>query len=95
MGLKPQCQHDPAAGIPKEVAATIGMAVDHCRRNRSLEGLQANAGESSAAELEYMSIVSEKPTSELVKITVEMKSFKACDKLRVERMNQRYIGARM
>ncbi|KAK2991286.1 hypothetical protein RJ640_024551 [Escallonia rubra] len=31
-----------AAGIPKEVAATIGMAVDHRRRSRSLEGLQAN-----------------------------------------------------
>ncbi|KAK2991281.1 hypothetical protein RJ640_024546 [Escallonia rubra] len=104
-----------AAGIPKKVAATIGMAVDHRRRNRSLEGLQANvqrvksykaklvvfpsqggifqAGESSAEELEYMPILSEKPTSELVKITDEMKSFKACDKLRVERMNQCYIGA--
>ncbi|KAK2991288.1 hypothetical protein RJ640_024553 [Escallonia rubra] len=35
------------------------------------------ARESSAAELEYMPIVSEKPTSELVKITEEMKSFKA------------------
>ncbi|KAK3019946.1 hypothetical protein RJ639_002993 [Escallonia herrerae] len=106
-----------AAGIPKKIAATIGMAVDHRRRNRSLEGLQANvqrvksykaklfvfpsqggifqAGESSPEELEYMPILSEKPTSELVKITDEMKSFKACDKLRVERMNQRYIGAGM
>ncbi|KAK2991289.1 hypothetical protein RJ640_024554 [Escallonia rubra] len=115
----PKLKHidSAAAGIPKKVAATIGMAVDHCRRNRSLEGLQANvqrvkcykaklvlfpsqggifqAGESSAETLEYMPILREKPTTELVKITDEMKSFKACDKLRVEQMNQCYIGARM
>ncbi|KAK2991292.1 hypothetical protein RJ640_024557 [Escallonia rubra] len=113
------------SGIPKKVAATIGMAVDHHRRNLSLEGLQANverlksykaklvvfprragrvqAGESSAEELETATeipgqdrpIVREKPTGEFVKITDEMKSFKACDKLRIERMNQRYICAGM
>ncbi|XP_076912895.1 large ribosomal subunit protein eL13z-like [Bidens hawaiensis] len=31
-----------AAGIPKILAPTIGIAVDHRRRNSSLEGLQAN-----------------------------------------------------
>jgi len=31
-----------AAGIPKKLAPTIGISVDHRRRNRSLEGLQAN-----------------------------------------------------
>jgi len=31
-----------AAGIPKKLAPTIGIAVDHRRRNRSLESLQAN-----------------------------------------------------
>lgn len=31
-----------AAGIPKKLAPTIGIAVDHRRRNRSLEGLQTN-----------------------------------------------------
>ncbi|KAH9608714.1 hypothetical protein KSS87_019192 [Heliosperma pusillum] len=31
-----------AAGIPKKQAPTIGIAVDHRRRNRSVEGLQAN-----------------------------------------------------
>ncbi|XP_076925271.1 large ribosomal subunit protein eL13z-like [Bidens hawaiensis] len=31
-----------AAGIPKKLAPTIGIAVDHRRRNCSLEGLQAN-----------------------------------------------------
>ena len=30
------------AGIPKKWAPTVGIAVDHRRKNRSLEGLQAN-----------------------------------------------------
>ena len=30
------------AGIPSKLAPTIGIAVDHRRRNRSLEGLQEN-----------------------------------------------------
>ncbi|CAN1175240.1 60S ribosomal protein L13-1 [Linum perenne] len=32
-----------AAGIPKKLAPTIGISVDHKRKNRSLEGLQVNA----------------------------------------------------
>lgn len=32
------------AGIPAKLAPTIGIAVDHRRRNRSLESLQENAG---------------------------------------------------
>jgi large subunit ribosomal protein L13e len=31
------------AGIPIKLASTIGIAVDHRRRNRALEGLQENA----------------------------------------------------
>ncbi|RXI08167.1 hypothetical protein DVH24_022311 [Malus domestica] len=114
-----------SAGIPKKLAPTIGISVDHRRKNRSLEGLQANvqrlktykaklvvfprrakhtkAGDSSAEELAnatqlhapYLPIAREKPTVELVKITDELKSFKAYDKLRVERMNQRHVGARL
>uniref|UniRef100_A0A0C9RL50 60S ribosomal protein L13 n=1 Tax=Wollemia nobilis TaxID=56998 RepID=A0A0C9RL50_9CONI len=114
-----------AAGVPKKLAPTIGIAVDHRRKNRSLEGLQANvnrlktykaklvvfprsarkfkAGDSSAEELAtatqvqvtYMPIVQEKPSVELVKVTDEMKSFKAYAKLRVERMNKRMVGTRM
>ncbi|EHA8590894.1 60S ribosomal protein L13-2 [Cocos nucifera] len=114
-----------AAGIPKKLAPTIGIAVDHRRKNRSLEGLQANvqrlktykaklvifprrarkfkAGDSAPEELAtatqvqgpYMPIVHEKPSVELVKVTDEMKSFRAYAKLRVERMNQRQVGARM
>lgn len=61
------------------------------------------AGDSSAEELatatqvqgQYMPIIMEKPTVELVKVTEEMKSFKAYGKLRVERMNQRHVGARL
>ncbi|KAL8159712.1 hypothetical protein V2J09_001249 [Rumex salicifolius] len=113
-----------AAGINKKVATTIGIAVDHRRKNRSLESLQTNVqrlktykaklvvfprrtkkfkgGDSSAEELanatqvqgNYMPIELEKPTVELVKVTDEMKSFKAYDKLRLERMNKKHLGAR-
>ncbi|KAI3929685.1 hypothetical protein MKX01_025853, partial [Papaver californicum] len=31
-----------SAGIPKKLAPTIGISVDHRRRNSSLEGLQTN-----------------------------------------------------
>ncbi|CAL2244128.1 unnamed protein product [Prunus armeniaca] len=114
-----------SAGIPKKLAPTIGIAVDHRRKNRSLEGLQANvqrlktykaklvvfprragkfkAGDSAPEELanatqlqgSYLPIAREKPSVELVKVTDDLKSFKAYDKLRVERMNQRHVGARL
>ncbi|KAK2639914.1 hypothetical protein Ddye_027709 [Dipteronia dyeriana] len=114
-----------AAGVPKKLAPTIGIAVDHRRKNKSLEGLQANvqrlktykaklvvfprrsrkskAGDSAPEELAtatqvqgpYMPIALEKPTVELVKVTPEMKSFKAYDKLRVERTNERHLGVRL
>lgn len=61
------------------------------------------AGDSAPEELAtatqvqgpYMPIVREKPSIELVKVTDEMKAFKAYAKLRVERMNERHVGARM
>ncbi|RWR84652.1 Ribosomal protein L13e [Cinnamomum micranthum f. kanehirae] len=114
-----------AAGIPKKLAPTIGIAVDHRRKNRSLEGLQANVqrlktykaklvifprrsgkfknGDSSAEELasatqvhgDYMPITREKPVVELVKVTDEMKAFKAYQKLRLEQTNKRHHGARL
>ncbi|KAL3351422.1 hypothetical protein AABB24_019823 [Solanum stoloniferum] len=114
-----------AAGIPKKLAPTIGIAVDHRRRNRSLEGLQTNvqrlktykaklvifprhakkvkAGDSGAEELanatqvqgSYLPIVREQPAIELVKVTDEMKSFKAYGKLRIERTNARHVGVRL
>ncbi|KAL3653778.1 60S ribosomal protein L13B [Castilleja foliolosa] len=113
-----------AAGIPKKLAPTIGISVDHRRRNRSLEGLQTNVqrlktykakvvvfprrarkfknGDSTPEELAtatqvsgaFLPIVREKPTVELVKVTNELKSFKAFDKLRLERTNARYVGVR-
>ncbi|GMH29533.1 hypothetical protein Nepgr_031376 [Nepenthes gracilis] len=114
-----------AAGIPKKLAPTIGIAVDHRRKNRSLESLQANvqrlktykaklvvfprrarkfkAGDSAPEELAtatqihgpYMPIALEKPTVELVKVTEDMKSFNAYAKLRLERTNERHMGARL
>ncbi|XP_068640027.1 large ribosomal subunit protein eL13z-like [Aristolochia californica] len=114
-----------AAGIPKKLAPTIGIAVDHRRRNRSLESLQANVqrlktykaklvifprrsgkfknGDSSREELasatqvqgEYLPITAEEPRVELVNVTPEMKSFKAYQKLRIERTNKRHQGARL
>jgi large subunit ribosomal protein L13e len=61
------------------------------------------AGDSSPEELAsatqvqgaYMPIVREKPTVELVKVTDEMRKFKAYDKLRIERTNVRHVGARL
>ncbi|KAH0648222.1 hypothetical protein KY285_033470 [Solanum tuberosum] len=114
-----------AAGIPKNLAPTKGIAVDHRRRNRSLEGLQANvqrlktykaklvifprrakkvkAGDSSAEELAtaiqvqgpYLPITREQPAVNFVKVTGEMKSFKAYSKLCIERKNARHMGARL
>jgi len=43
----------------------------------------------------YLPIVREKPSVELVNVTDEMKAFKAYYKLRLERTNQRYFGARL
>nr|BAM64854.1 RPL13 protein [Beta vulgaris] len=114
-----------AAGITKKLAPTIGIAVDHRRRNRSLESLQTNtqrlktykaklvvfprrarkfkAGDSAPEELatatqvqgDFMPIVRERPISELVKVTDEMKSFNAYAKLRLERTNERHMGIRL
>ncbi|KAL8508674.1 hypothetical protein ACS0TY_019066 [Phlomoides rotata] len=113
-----------AAGIAKKLAPTVGISVDHRRRNCSLEGFQTNvqrlktykaklvvfprrarkvkAGDSSPEELAsatqvtgtFLPIVSVKPTVELVKVSEDMKSFKAYDKLRLERTNKRHAGVR-
>ncbi|KAJ6703843.1 60S RIBOSOMAL PROTEIN L13 [Salix viminalis] len=68
------------------------------RRARKLK-----AGDSAPEELatatqvqgQFMPIVREKASVELVKVTEEMKSFKAYDKLRMERTNARHVGARL
>lgn len=60
------------------------------------------AGDSTAEELanatqvqgDFMPIVSEKAPMELVKLTADMKAFKAYDKIRLERTNKRHAGAR-
>ncbi|KAF6166768.1 hypothetical protein GIB67_005644 [Kingdonia uniflora] len=75
-----------AAGVPKKLAPTIGIVVDYRRRNRSLEGLQAYGS--------FMPITREIPLFELVKVTEEMKNFKAYGKLRTETTNTRHVGVR-
>ncbi|XP_020596967.1 60S ribosomal protein L13-1-like [Phalaenopsis equestris] len=110
---------------PKKLASTIGIAVDRRRKNRSLEGLQANAQrlktykaklvvfplrarkfkavDSAPEELDTatqvkasaLPIVHRRPSVELLKVTEEMKAFRAHEKLRVERMNARQVGARL
>ena len=60
------------------------------------------AGDSAPEELAsatqvqgpYLPIAREKPSVELVKVTEEMKSFQAYDKLCLERTNQRHVGVR-
>lgn len=71
--------------------------------NLHLNTIFAQAGDSSVEELAnatqvqgpYLPIVREQPTIELVKVTNEMKSFKAYDKLRIERTNARHSGVRL
>lgn len=43
---------------------------------------------------DYMPMVLEKPTMELVELTSDMKLFKAYNKIRQERTMKRYAGAR-
>lgn len=60
------------------------------------------AGDSTAEELAtatqvqgpYLPITREQPSVDFVKVTNEMKSFKAYDKLRIERANARHMGVR-
>ncbi|CAN1186562.1 60S ribosomal protein L13-1 [Linum perenne] len=70
-----------AADIPKKLAPTIGISVDHRRKNRSLEGLQVNAQRLKtykaklvifprrARKGDNLPIDRVKPTVELVKVT--------------------------
>lgn len=70
---------------------------------KSLNLVTTQAGDSTAEELAnatqvqgtFLPITGEKPTVELVKVTEEMKSFKAYGKLRVERTFARHVGARL
>ncbi|KAF9601651.1 hypothetical protein IFM89_021117 [Coptis chinensis] len=89
-----------AMGIPKKFAPTIGIAVDHRHKNRSLEGLQANAlspeefAAATQAPSSYMRVVAETPTVGLVKPTEDIKAFNAYAKLRIEMVNKKHFGAR-
>jgi large subunit ribosomal protein L13e len=64
---------------------------------------KVKAGDSTLEELtnatqvqgSYLPIAREKPTVQLVKVTDEMKAFKAYYKLHLERTNKRHLGARL
>ncbi|KAJ8427929.1 hypothetical protein Cgig2_023305 [Carnegiea gigantea] len=102
-----------APGTPKKLAPTIGIAVDHRRRNRSPESLQSNVQrlktymakpailllrswqpQPKSKGTTCQSFV-RPPSIELVDVTDEMKSFNAYAKLRLERTNERHMGARL
>ena len=113
------------AGVPAKLAPTIGIAVDHRRKNRSLEGLQANvarlkayrsslvvfprdakkpkAGDASAEEQQtaaqakgrvLLPIKTAATKLETVAITADMKAAPAYAKLRIERVNAKFVGIR-
>ncbi|KAG0457602.1 hypothetical protein HPP92_022759 [Vanilla planifolia] len=76
-----------AAGIPRKLAPTIGIAAGDSAPEELASATQVKG--------DYLPIVREKPSVEFVKVTDEMKAFKAYGKLRVERMNARQVGARL
>ncbi|KAK4572419.1 hypothetical protein RGQ29_030744 [Quercus rubra] len=96
--------------FPRSMHSPLGLQLIIAEGIVSLEGLQANVQRLKTFKAKlvvfprrvgkfkvqgpYLPIVREKPSVELVKITEEMKSFKAYDKLRLERMNVRHVGAR-
>merc|ERR1711963_205167 len=88
------------AGISMKLAPTIGIAVDHRRRNLSLEGLQANVSRLKTYKSnlvvfpKLMPIKKVAAPLEYVTITPEMKAASAYGKLRLERMNLRLEGKR-
>uniref|UniRef100_A0A2N9EGN6 Uncharacterized protein n=1 Tax=Fagus sylvatica TaxID=28930 RepID=A0A2N9EGN6_FAGSY len=85
---------------------TIGIAVDHRRKESFFGGssrlmcrrLVDSAPEELASATQVQAhtclLAREKPSFELVKVTEEMKSFKAYDKLRLEQTNQHHVGVR-
>ncbi|RZR93497.1 hypothetical protein BHM03_00022013 [Ensete ventricosum] len=97
-----RCGRRPAAGGRRKAEGGRRKAEGESRQGFfTLEELKA--GNSAPEELAtatqvqgpYMPIAHEKPLVELVKVTDEMKSFKAYATLGVERTNQRQVGARL
>ncbi|KAG9155744.1 hypothetical protein Leryth_004017 [Lithospermum erythrorhizon] len=62
-------------------------------RGFTLEELKELAN-ATQVQGQYLPIGVEKPAVELVKITEDMKSFRAYNKLRLERTNARHVGVR-
>merc|ERR1711962_495849 len=93
------------AGIPRKYAATIGLCVDHRRKNRGTESLKASvpkAGDSDPSELavptqpqgKIMPIIVSKPANKARLITDEEKKIDNFKTIRIERANRRLAGIR-
>merc|ERR1712146_651345 len=80
------------AGIPAKLAPTIGIAVDHRRKNSCLESLQANAARLKAykAKLIIFPRKSGKPKAG----DSSAAALESAQKLRVEHMNRKQVGPR-
>ncbi|THU62366.1 hypothetical protein C4D60_Mb01t04380 [Musa balbisiana] len=81
-----------AAGIPKKLAPTIGIAVDHRRKNRSLEGFQANVQRLKTSKLSWLGDSARKNCNSLPRRDEIIQGLREAS---VERMNQCQVGARM
>merc|ERR1719311_23644 len=82
------------AGIPKKLAKTIGVAVDHRRKNRSTEGLQENVARLKLYKSKLM-VLPRKSKAKKEKaraITAEEKAFSAKTTLRTAWANKHYDG---
>ncbi|KAG6382483.1 hypothetical protein SASPL_157849 [Salvia splendens] len=94
-------QYNQAAGIAKKLAPTIGIAVDHRRRNSSLEGFQKNVQRLKTFKAKL--VVSQGVLARLRLVILHLRNwqqppksgvFLADYKLRLERTNARHVGVR-
>merc|ERR1711974_478367 len=94
-----------AAGLSKKFARTIGIAVDHRRRNKSVESLQLNTQrlKEFKSKMILFHINAKKPRkgdataeemSKAMAITADMQAFKAFQTIRQARAFKRLPGLR-
>merc|ERR1711992_341741 len=83
-----------AAGLSKKFARTIGIAVDHRRRNKSVESLQLNTQrlKEFKSKMILFPINAKKPRA--MAITADMQAFKAFQTIRQARAFKRLHGIR-
>ncbi|CAI8034711.1 60S ribosomal protein L13 [Geodia barretti] len=83
------------AGISRHLAPRIGIAVDHRRRNRSLEGLQPEACK-MAVQLRgpVMPIRQVRPVAQARAVTEDEKKYSVFEAMRQARADKRLLGVR-